>query len=178
VIGPRWAPVTTYRLPAVDPRENQLWFLFTYSDIGPAGIRRWLRLREQFGHGINAMAFSIRHRGTSLEGLISDAGIGLEEIGHKIQLEGARPLVRAHHTKLAAIGSEVDDLLPFDATTWATDSTRVYNEVKHADLPAATSEDLRQSLKENRIVFRTWLARRLGVRDEVIRKGDWLLQRS
>lgn len=178
VVGDRWAAVATYQLPAPVGQDDQMWFLFTYSDIGAAGVRRWLRLREEFKRGINAMSFSIRHRDTSLDGLISDAGIGLEEIGHGIQLERGSSVSRAHHKKLEVVAAEVDDILPFDGMTWATDSTDVYNDVKHADRPQADLDAMVESLKQNRIVFRTWLARRLGVNDEVIRKGSWLLDRS
>lgn len=179
VVGERWASVGTYQLPPAErEREDSYWFFFTYPDIGSAGVRRWLRLRENFKNGIDAMTFSIRHRVTSLQGLISDAGIGLEEIGHRIQLEQGVPVSRAHHLKLEAIATEVTDLLPFNPTTWATDSTRVYNDVKHADRPQAESGEMIASLEQNRIVFRIWLARRLGVSDEVIRQGEWLLKRS
>lgn len=124
------------------------------------------------------MTFSIRHRDTSLDGLISDSGIGLEEIGHGIQLEAGGAVNRAHHRKLEAIAAEVADLLPFDGSDWATRSTEVYNDVKHADRPPADIDAMLESLKHNRIVFRTWLAKRLGAEDDVIRKGKWLLDRS
>ena len=49
--------------------DGKAEFLFTYQDIEATGVRRWLRLRDGFGRGIHAMAFSIRNRGTSLDGI-------------------------------------------------------------------------------------------------------------
>lgn len=177
VIGDRWASVHTYELPPAEGSSDALFFLFTYEDIGAAGVRRWLRLRDEFKRGIHAMTFSIRHRNTSLDGLVSDAGIGLEEISHQLLRAKGVTARKPHHEYLEAIADEVDDLLPFDDSSWATESTSVYNDVKHADRSGPTVEAILASLRQNRLVFRTWLARRLGVSKETIRKGQWLLER-
>lgn len=116
------------------------------------------------------MSFSIRNRGTSLDGLISDAGIGLEEIGHQIAAERGSTTRRHHHMQLQDIAAEIATLLPFDGNTWASRSTAIYNDVKHADRPDPTREDMLSSLRENRIVFRVWLAHRLGMKTTDIRK--------
>jgi hypothetical protein len=138
-------------------------------------VRRWLEIRREFERGIGAMTFFIRHGKGSLDGMVSDAGIGLEEIGHRLFADGKR---RRHHELLTKIGAEVADLLPFDVSNWAAESTSVYNDVKHADRPEPDMDAMIESLGNDRIVFRTWLARRLGVSDEVVRKGEWLLKRS
>jgi len=124
------------------------------------------------------MTFSIRRSGTSLDGLISDSGIGLEEIGYRIDVVRGGGARRGHHAHLVDIASEVDDLLPFDGTGWATESTTIYNGVKHADTPDPSARDLQQMLIKNRLVFRVWLARRIGVPDEVINKGMWRMERG
>ncbi len=112
VVGDRWAPVQTDSLPH-DGLGSRPEFMFTFEDIGGAGVRRWLRLRHRFSRGIHAMTFSIRHSGTSLDGLISDAGIGLEQIGHTTASERGHEGRRGHHAHLKDIAAEVDDLLPF-----------------------------------------------------------------
>lgn len=177
VIGDRWSPVKTYALPTTQD-DSRLEFLFAFEDIEARGVRRWLRLENEFSRGIHAMTFSIRHRGTSLDGLISDSGIGLEEIGHTIDTLRGGGRRRGHHAHLLDIAREVDDLLPFDGTDWATESTRVYNEVKHADRPDPTAHELHAMLTKNRLVFRAWMARRIGVSDSAINKGMWRLKRG
>lgn len=176
-VGDRWAPVQTYSLPETHD-ETRTEFLFTFQDIGAAGVRRWLRLREQFSRGIHAMTFSTRRSGMSLDGLISDSGIGLEEIGYRIDVLQGGGARRGHHAHLLEISSEVEDLLPFDGTDWATESTTIYNGVKHADTPDPSARDLQQMLIKNRLVFRVWLARRVGVSDEVINGGMWRMKRG
>ncbi len=176
-VGDRWAPVKTYSLPPVED-EAGLDFLFAFQDIGAAGVRKWLRLRDQFSRGVHAIAFSIHNQGTSLDGLISDAGIGLEEIGHKIDVLGGGGGRRGHHSHLLDIASEVEDLLPFSGQTWASEATDIYNDVKHADRRDPTARELHEMLIKNRLVFRVWLARRIGVRDPVIEKGMWRMTRG
>jgi len=177
VIGERRSSVKTYSLPAVQG-DSRLEFLFAFQDIGASGVRRWIRLENEFSRGIHAFTFSIRHRGTSLDGLISDSGIGLEEIGHQIDTLRGGGNRRGHHAHLLDIAHEVDDLLPFDGTDWATESTGVYNDVKHADRPDPAAQALHAMLIKNRLVFRVWLARRIGVSDSAINKGTWRLKRG
>lgn len=177
-VGDRWASIKTYALPEVQGEAVRFGFLFTFQDIGATGVRRWLRLRDQFGRGIHALTFSIRNRGTSLDGLISDAGIGLEEIGYTIDVLRGGGARRGHHAHLLDIAMEVDELLPFDGGTWATDSASIYNDVKHADRRDPSARELHEMLIKNRLVFRVWLARRLGVSNSVIDRDMWRLKRG
>lgn len=177
VVGDRWAPVKTYSLPGSSD-EAQAEFLFTFQDVGATGVRRWLRLREDFKRGISAMTSSLWRAGTSLDGLLSDSAVGLEEIGHRIDVLRGGGARRGHHQHLLDISSEVGDLLPFDGAVWATESTTVYNGVKHADAPDPTGRELQQMLAKNRLVFRVWLARRIGVPDQTITGGMWRLTRG
>lgn len=177
-VAPRWAEVSTYALPRPTAEIGRLQFLFSFDDIGAAGVRRWLKLRDSFGRGINAMTFFLRHGRTSIDGEISDCGIGLEEIGHRIRAAQGLPALKKHHLNLEAIADEVAFLLPFDGKTWATESTAVYNGVKHADLPDPGIDAMLSSRRQDRIVFRTWIAHRLGVKAHVIQSGQWLLDRS
>lgn len=177
-IGDRWAPIKTYALPEIQEEASRVDFLFTFQDIEATGVRRWLRLRDEFGRGISALTLSIRSRGTSLDGLISDAGIGLEEIGYRADVLNGGGARRGHHAHLLDIAMEVADLLPFDGRTWATDSTAIYNDVKHADRRDPTAGELHQMLIKNRLVFRVWLACRLGVSASVIDRGMLRLKRG
>ncbi|UYM07519.1 ApeA N-terminal domain 1-containing protein [Solicola gregarius] len=176
-VGDQWAPVKTYSLPGSQGKDG-VDFLFTFQDIGATGVRRWLRVRDRFSRGIHAMTFSIQNSGTSLDGLISDAGIGLEELGHTIDVLRGGGARRAHHAHLRDLAAEVDDLLPFSGAEWATESTELYNDVKHADRRDPTAAELYGMLIKNRLVFRVWMARRIGVSDTVIGKGMWRLRRG
>ncbi|QNN54694.1 hypothetical protein H9L09_10570 [Nocardioides mesophilus] len=167
----------TYSLP-MPKDDGRVEFLFTYKDIEALGVRRRLRLRDRFSRGIHAMTFSIRNSGTSLDGMISDAGIGLEEIGHTIDLLRGGGGRRGHHAHLRDIVSEVADVLPFNGIEWATESTEIYNDVKHADRRDPTAAELHTMLIKNRLVFRVWLARRIGVPDSTIESGMWRMKRG
>jgi hypothetical protein len=67
---------------------------------------------------------------------------------------------------------------PIYGTTWASESTDIYNDVKHADRRDPSASELYEMLIKNRLVFRMWLARRLGVSDAVIDSGMWRLKRG
>lgn len=122
------------------------------------------------------MTFAMRSRGMSLEGMVVDGGIGLESIGHRIQVDSDSTR-RPHRTKLETIAAEVADVLPFDGNEWASRSNEIYNDVKHADRAEADLDSMVESVTQNRLVFRTWIARRLGVADDLILKRRWLLEK-
>ncbi|ROS21799.1 hypothetical protein [Cellulomonas sp. PhB150] len=172
IVGDRWADVRTYEVPATPSTDRRHDFHFEYGHIGAAGVRRWLRLRDEFRRGIAAMTFGMRHPGMSVDGRISDAGIGLEEIGYRIL--GRRA---GHHAMLESIAREVRDLLPFDAAEWASASTGIYNDVKHADRRTPSVDEMVDSLRQDYRVFRIWVARRIGVPKNVISGRDWALDR-
>jgi hypothetical protein len=50
--------------------------------------------------------------------------------------------------------------------------------VKHADRRDPTAGELHEMLIKNRLVFRVWMARRIGVSDSVIDRGMWRLKRG
>jgi hypothetical protein len=175
-VRPRWAEVTTYGLPD-GMGAGHLDFLFLFEDIGTRGIHRWLKLRNTNRRGIGAMTFGIVHGTFSLDGLVSDAGIGLEEIGYRIGVDRGINGRRGHHELIKELSDEVEDLLPFDGTDWASTSTSVYNDVKHADRREPDPDLMVETLRQDRMVFRLWLARRLGVSRTRLRAQQWRLER-
>lgn len=172
VIGDRWADVRTYEVPVASATDRQHEFYFEYQHIGAKGVRSWLRLRDEFRRGIAAVMFGMRHPGMSLDGRIADVGIGLEEIGYRIH--GRRA---GHHTMLEAVAKEIQGLLPFDIFEWATASTGIYNDVKHADRPTPAITEMVDALRRDYRVFRTWSAWRIGVPTDVLRARHWALEK-
>lgn len=175
-LGPRTAEIRTYAVPPSSDATSNFDFLFDFDHVGADGFRRWLDVREQFKRGIGAMTFSLHHRGGSLDGYISDAGIGLEEIGHQILGPSPNSRWRSHYELLKAVAAECSATLPFNGATWAENSTEVYNGVKHADRRTPDLDTMVNSLRQNRIVFRAWVARRIGVPDGALLKRPGFLQ--
>lgn len=177
-VGKRWSRVLASALPgpSAAPKPD---FLFGYDDIGAVGVRRWLDLRAEFNRGISAMTFGIGSRDASLDGLLSDCGIGLENIGYRLQVARAVEGRRSHENHLRDVAREVQDLLPFKATTWARDSANMYNGIKHPDRQFdPPAQEMYAMLVKNRLVFRLWVARRIGVSDAVINRGMWRLEKG
>ncbi|MFT4265287.1 MAG: hypothetical protein QM572_18040 [Nocardioides sp.] len=177
-IGERWSRVLTSALPGPGGGSKPD-FLFGYDDIGAPGVRKWLDLRTEFNRGISAMTFGIGSRDASLDGLLADCGIGLENVGYRLQVAQGVKGRRSHENHLRDIAREVQDVLPFKATTWARDSANMYNGIKHPDRQFdPPAQEMYGMLVKNRLVFRVWVARRLGVSDAVINRGMWRLQRG
>lgn len=163
-LGERWARVSTYAVsrPSGDDQQNR--YLFDFDDVGAEGIRRWLRLRNRHRRAIAGMIHSVGTSDRSLETAISEAGAALEHLGYGIALEHGEAPGRHLETHFRRMAEEGGCDLAIDLESWPTRFADAYNTVKHPDRPDEWSSlDLSNVLRESRLLFRAWVARRLGV---------------
>ena len=166
-IGPRWAEVATWRLPKHEAWGQDPPFLFSYHDIGPAGVRRWLRMRSHFARAIQPLV-AIADQTDAYGGTrMVQSGIALEALGYQIELDrGGSNLDRRGQLSYAkALQVILDDmpLVPLpDVEDWKQRSRECYVSVKHPDHGMPDSLVLANTLRENLLVLRVWLASRLG----------------
>jgi hypothetical protein len=57
---PRWLKVVDHRLPKQPEPIGDVKFLFPYREIGPRGIKRWLKLRDEYDRAIGALLSILR----------------------------------------------------------------------------------------------------------------------
>ncbi|WP_200914342.1 HEPN domain-containing protein, partial [Aeromicrobium sp. Leaf272] len=95
----------------------------------------------------------------------------MEDIGYNIAVErDVRPgqQIREH---LRRIVDEIEVDLGFDLNTWRLDVADKYRMVKHPEHPDVDSLDLLNLLRETRLLFRVWVALRLGTPKKVIERN-------
>lgn len=166
-VGPRWAEVVTHLL-----RKHEAWtrdprFLFTFDDIGPAGVRRWLRLRSQFARAMQPLVATADQKDAFWETRMVQSGIALEALGYQIELDhGGSSLDKkgqlTYMKALEAILNDMDYVPLDDVADWKQRSRDCYMSVKHPDSGLPDSLALTNTLRENLLVLRVWLASRLG----------------
>lgn len=163
-LGERWARVSTYAVSKPAGKDQRNRYLFDFDDVGALGIRRWFRLRNLHRRGIAGMIHSVGMHGVALETAVSEAGAAMEHLGYRIALERNEAPGRHLESHLRRVSEQGACDLAIDLDTWPARFADAYNTVKHPDRPDRWSAlDLSNVLRESRLVFRAWVARRLGV---------------
>ncbi|MFC5267756.1 hypothetical protein ACFPJ1_37060 [Kribbella qitaiheensis] len=178
VLGPRWAAVTTYDLEEPSGRGMRNRFLFDYDNIGTAGLRRWVRLRDQYWRGIAGMIHAVGIPGVALETALSDAAAALESIGYLIAVEAGDAPGQKLRPHLRRITTQIKAEVGFDLEQWLLRLADVYRSVKHPDQPDPDPLLLANTLRETQLVFRVWVATRLGVHPDIIQRNLRLVPMS
>lgn len=166
-IDSRWAEVVTHRL-----RKHEAWardprFLFTFNDIGAAGVRRWLRTRSRFARAIQPLVAIADQRDAFWETRMAQSGIALEALGYQIDVDhgGSNLDSRGQLTYKNALEVVHGDMNTFpldDVDGWKQRSHDCYMSVKHPDREPPDSLVLANTLRQNLLVLRVWLSSRLG----------------
>lgn len=171
-VGPKWCGVRSYERPFGDRSEGKRSeFLFGFTDIGPRGISRWLRVRKEFARGITQMHASLRQPGMYLEVQQVNAGSALEAIGYVLARESGKSERGAANEKYTAKLERIRDSIPEDVIgpTWVERSKAAFMAAKHVDADAPPFDDQMRALGENILAFRYWLGKRLGASDKALK---------
>lgn len=171
-VNERWAQTATHALPKNQTMEQNPRYLFTLKDIGGAkGVRRWLTLRRQFQRAIQPV-IAVRDQKGFLETQILHTGTALEALGHQLGVEDGKSSTH-QVVYLKALDRIIADLkhnpIP-DPDDWKDRSRESYMGVKHPDREVPDGLILADTLRENLLVIRIWIAGRLGVAPETLEK--------
>lgn len=172
-IGERWAEASTHRLPKHEPWSRAPDFLFSYDDIGDTGVRRWIRLRDHFQRSLRPLVGLTDQPNSYLEVKLVQSGIALEALGYQIAVDQGKVKQgkRLQQTYADAIRTILNDMVYVPLTDpgdWVTRSTDHYRGTKHADNQTPDAVEAANTMRENLLVARFWLAGRLGVKREVL----------
>lgn len=170
-VDTRWAPVRTHSLRNHAPLDDRTSFLFHFHHIGVQGYRRWVRIQRQFRRGIVPLVGLVDFPNMPLEMRVAQSGIGFEALGLALAIEAGcsrGPAEKENHRKRL---QRIADDLPSgiirtvidDLSGWADRSASAYNGVKHADREMPDLLTLVNVERENELVFRAWVANRIGV---------------
>lgn len=164
-IGPRWADVATHRLHKHEGWTKNPQYLFTFSDIGAAGVRRWLRLRAHFGRALQPLVGIADQKDAFWETRLVQSGIALEALGYQIEVDngGTNLDHRGQLAYLKGLDVILDDMVHVpldDVKDWKRRSRDCYMAIKHPDNELPDSLVLANTVRENLLVLRVWLAGR------------------
>lgn len=179
ILGVRWAEVMSRVLPGDDVSDCGKNFLFTYNDASSGVIDIWFQLKMDYGRALDYLLRILRsgHTWSPQSAVISS--IALEQLGYLIEDHDNS---RSHldnrgqlHFK-DALGVILDDMeaIPIgcdDVEGWKERCRNVYMGAKHADREEADHLTMLNTLRENLLVLRYWIAQRLGVSGDVLERN-------
>lgn len=172
--GERWRGVVIPRTEEQSAPKGYRPHLFEYSELGSAGLLRWITLRDEFARALDPVISSIGLRGTTANTLLAHTGPGLEALGYLLMLRDGISKSQAKDaplkTRFERILADLDDCLPFDSQAWVTSTCATYNGLKHANRKEPDPVDVMNSWRECVLVARAWVAVELGVPHEKVKE--------
>lgn len=169
-LGERWLPVATHRFPKHSPWAKNPHFLYPWAEVGPRGVKRWLKLRKTYGRVVGPLLSILHSDNPWSQPSVVQSGIALEALGYLIDIEkndGAHLNNRKQMNFKPGLHVILDDMSvePFeDVTGWVKRADAAYMGAKHPDRTEPDSLDMLNTLRENLLVLRCWIGLQLGVR--------------
>ncbi len=169
--GQAWREVVTTAAQALTGGDvvvepNRIDWLFSFDDIGVDGVRAWMQMRQEMSRAIAPLVGLLFMKGAAIETRFSQMGIGLEALGYLIALQRGTAKSKAHRMTFAArlrvIWDDSKIVPPIDREQWVTTTTSTYNSVKHANRESPDPLTALNAMRESLLVFRTWVAGRVG----------------
>lgn len=176
-MGEKWSPVATHRLPTHEPWTKEPRFLFPWIEIGPRGVARWLKLRAHYYQAISPILNVLRSDHVWSHASTVQSGIALEALGYLIDTTknaGAHLNSRKQINFKPALQVILDDLAESpvtDTADWIDRANEVYMGSKHPDRPELDTLVMLNTLRENILVVRYWIAQQLGATAHSLREG-------
>lgn len=181
VVGEQWLEVVSHRLPGNDLTDCGGRFLFSYKDLQEGAIDTWLNLRRDYSRAVDYLLRILRSGHTwSLQSAIM-SGIALEQLGYLIEKNQKESTSNQHsrlnNRKQLSFTNALDAVLkdinstPFkgnDVEEWKERCRNVYMGAKHGDRNEPDHLIMLNTLRENLLVLRYWIAQSLGVDDNIL----------
>lgn len=169
-----WRAVVDSRAPEPKEDSQRLEHLISWEDIGPDGLARWIKLRDDFARAIDPAVSSVYLDDVTIEVHLTQIAISLEALGYLLAMrkDGVSENKAgglSFQQRLDRIVQDVEGLLPFVDETWSKRMADTYNSVKHANRALPEAVDVANSWREGALLFRTWIANELGVDYEELR---------
>lgn len=175
--GERWLPVATHRLPKHVPWSSDPQFLFPWSEIGPRGVKRWLKLRKSYGQAIGPLLSILRSDDPWSHASVVQSGIALESLGYLIDVNkngGAHLNSRKQMNFKPGLQVILDDMKVTPLAhrdDWIARADDSYMGTKHPDRAEPDSLVALNTLRENLLVLRFWIALQVGASVKSLSEG-------
>lgn len=183
VISERWE--TTKNID-VDNKE----FIFTYNDIEPDGVRKWLEISEKYPRALNPILSTIRWESGTVENELFNLCSGVEALGRYIYQEnpdkslgGRGGKIYLHNALQNIINQIPKGVLPYvkkfensrnrkvvnSLPEWADKINNSYNSVKHYGDEEIDYDNIYESIDKLKIIIVSWVGAQLGAKPEILR---------
>ncbi len=175
----RWNEVATHALPGEDLTDCDGRFLFFYDDMPKGAVDKWLRLRDDYDRVLGYVLRILRSGHTwSIQSAIMSA-IALEQLGYLIEIKkngGGNLNDRGQLSFNNALAVVLNDMtvIPFEAEgvdDWKKRCNRAYMGAKHGDRDEPDHLTVLNTLRENLLVLRYWVAQQLGVPGDALNQN-------
>lgn len=182
VISERWE--TTKNID-VDNKE----FIFTYNDIEPDGVRKWLEISEKYPRALNPILSTIRWESGTVENELFNLCSGVEALGRYIARDdpeksfedGGRAYLQDALQNI--INQIPKGILPYVKKgeggregkvvyflpEWADKINNSYNSVKHYGDEEINYDDVLESIEKLKIIIISWVGVQLGANTTTLR---------
>ncbi|WP_314746584.1 HEPN domain-containing protein [uncultured Rothia sp.] len=182
VISERWE--TTKNID-VDNKE----FIFTYNDIEPDGVRKWLEISEKYPRALNPILSTIRWESGTVENELFALCAGVEALGRYIARDypeksfedGGRAYLQdalqniinqIHKGILPYVKKGEGDRegkVVYFLPEWADKINNSYNSVKHYGDEEINYDDVLKSIEMLKIIIISWVGTQLGANPKTLR---------
>lgn len=182
VISERWE--TTKNID-VDNKE----FIFTYNDIEPDGVRKWLEISDKYPRALNPILSTIRWESGTVENELFALCAGVEALGRYIARDypeksfedGGRAYLQDALQNI--INQIPKGILPYVKKgegdregkvvyflpEWADKINNSYNSVKHYGDEEINYDDVLKSIEMLKIIIISWVGTQLGANPKTLR---------
>jgi len=164
-VGDKWCEVVSHELhfEKIEPQSRQS-YLCRYDDIGARGVRRWLRLRDQFERAVTQFHAVLYQPDAFLETRLMNVGAALEAAAYQLAIEDGVSQKKARNEDYRDRLARLRESIPLSVlkSTWEQRSRDAFMAAKHSDAVQPPIEEQFRALGENILALRYWIARRLG----------------
>ncbi|WP_363321220.1 HEPN domain-containing protein, partial [Corynebacterium stationis] len=166
----KWREVKTHLLRHQEDGHSAT-ALFYFGQIGVEGFQKWSEMRRKYDRAIGPLMSLLGMKGSAVETQFIQSCVGLEGLGVQLARDSG---VKKREILQKRLERVVDDLGFSFSEDWAKRTADRYNDIKHYDRDAVVDPlDVYYNLLENELVFRSWVALRLGLaRDYVMTRID------
>lgn len=172
---PVWRKVAHHRFPGQVESIDKVKFLFPWEEVGPSGVKQWLRIREEYDRAVTAVLGILRSDEMWSVQNVVQSGVALEALGYAIDVnkhDGANLNSRKQmkfNTGLQVVLDDMEASPIDDPENWIKRVNTAYMGAKHPDRgDVPDTLDLMNSLRENLYVLRFWIAQELGVKSSTL----------
>lgn len=169
-VGEQWRDVIDDTSDLVLEEKVTPAHLIQYQELGPEGISRWIKLREDFSRAVDPAISSIYVENLTTEVRLTQMAIGLEALGFLIFIRDDGLSESATNRKnikerLDRVAEDLDGVLPFVSSNpdWSQNIADAYNALKHVNRASPQAVDVANAWRECVLLFRAWIASELLV---------------